>query len=121
MSAEPLDGAALARFGRALERQRDDLRTEIASLGADPDTDDVTFVDDAGFADRSHSTEERSRAIALVGAHRSTLRSVERALARIEAGVYGACERCGEAIAIERLEAIPWATLCIRHAHEATR
>jgi DnaK suppressor protein len=38
---------------------------------------------------------------------------VERALAKIEAGRYGACERCGRPISPERLEALPWAALCI--------
>jgi DnaK suppressor protein len=117
----PLDDATLTRLRADLERQRDHLRAEIRSLGADPETDDVTFVDDAGFADRSHSAEERSRAIALVGTHRATLRSVDHALARFEDGTYGTCERCGEPIAVERLEAIPWAVLCIRHAQEAAR
>jgi DnaK suppressor protein len=121
MSATPLDPAALAELRRALETQRDHLRHEIGSMGADPDSDDLTFVDDAGFADRSHSTEERSRAISLVRAHRATLRAVEHALDRAADGTYGTCERCGEPISIERLEAIPWAVLCIRHAKEAER
>ena len=98
----------------ALEEHRVHLREEIASLGADPDTDEVTFVDDAGFADRSHSTEERSRLISVARALRSNLRDVDRALAKIDVGTYGRCERCGQPIAPERLEALPWAMLCIR-------
>ena len=35
------------------------------------------------------------------------------ALARIENGGYGTCVNCGAQIAPERLEAMPWATLCI--------
>jgi RNA polymerase-binding transcription factor DksA len=31
----------------------------------------------------------------------------------MELGTYGVCERCGKAIAAERLEALPWAILCI--------
>jgi RNA polymerase-binding transcription factor DksA len=38
---------------------------------------------------------------------------IETALERIEAGTYGVCERCGGLIAIERLEAIPFARLCV--------
>ena len=41
------------------------------------------------------------------------LESIEEALARIENGTYGTCERCGKQIAEERLEAIPYATRCI--------
>ena len=35
------------------------------------------------------------------------------ALERLEAGTYGRCERCGNEIAPERLEAIPTARLCV--------
>ncbi len=98
---------------RALEAQRANLRGEIEEQGADPDVDDLTFSDDAGFSDRSHSTEERSRLISLVQALRSNLDEVDRALARLDDGTYGACERCGRRIDPERLEALPWATMCI--------
>jgi RNA polymerase-binding transcription factor len=97
----------------ALEQQRTELRREIVDLGARDDIDEVSFDADAGFSDRSHSTEERARTIAVVKALRSNLRLVERALVKLDAGTYGACERCGNPIAAERLEAIPWAILCI--------
>ena len=97
----------------ALTEQRANLRAEIESQGADPDADEVTFVDDAGFSDRSHSTEERSKLISVVRALRSNLRDVDRALAKMDASTYGTCERCGKPIAPDRLEALPWAMLCI--------
>ena len=90
-----------------------ELRKELEAQGADPDTDEVTFVDDPGFSDRSHSTEERSRLISVVRALRSNLLDVDLALGKISAGTYGTCERCGGPIGSERLEAIPWALLCI--------
>jgi len=41
------------------------------------------------------------------------IEEVEAALERIENGTYGTCVVCGKPIAKERLEAVPWATLCI--------
>jgi RNA polymerase-binding transcription factor len=38
---------------------------------------------------------------------------IDRALAKLDAGTYGICDVCGEQIAQERLEALPWATLCV--------
>jgi DnaK suppressor protein len=108
-----MDTTELARLRAELEAQRAQARREIEELGADPAADEVAFVSDAGFSDRSHSTEERSRLIALVESHRANLRDVEAALARMDAGTYGVCVRCGNAIAPERLEALPWAALCI--------
>lgn len=108
-----MDTTELERLRAVLEAQRAQARREIEELGADPAADEVVFVSDAGFSDRSHSTEERSRLIALVESHRSNLRDVEAALARMDAGAYGVCVRCGNPIAPERLEALPWAALCI--------
>jgi DnaK suppressor protein len=108
-----LDEATLARIRDELIRHRDFLRAEISAQGADPDSDDVNFVDDAGFADRGHSSEERSQVIMVVRALGSNLRDVERALAKMETGTYGICERCGQPISTERLDALPWAELCI--------
>jgi DnaK suppressor protein len=108
-----LDAATLARIRDELTRHRDFLGAEIKAQGADPDSDDVHFVDDAGFADRGHSSEERSQVIAVVRALRSNLRDVARALSKMETEAYGICERCGQPISMERLEALPWAELCI--------
>lgn len=40
------------------------------------------------------------------------LKSIEAALARIEAGTYGDCAKCGEEISAERLEALPFTPFC---------
>jgi RNA polymerase-binding transcription factor len=48
----------------------------------------------------------RDRAIAL-------LELVDAAIARLDDGTFGACLRCGQPIAPERLEALPWAAHCI--------
>jgi DnaK suppressor protein len=108
-----VEEALVERLHRALTEQRIQLRREITEQGGDPDRDEVSFVDDAGFSDRSHSTQERSRLLSVVEALRTNLAEVERALDRIDAGMYGTCERCGEPIDPARLEARPWALLCI--------
>jgi RNA polymerase-binding transcription factor len=108
-----LDDATMESLRAALQEQWANLRREIEEQGADPDSDELAFRDDAGFSDRSHSTEERSRLVSVVKALRSNLHDVDRALAKMQAGTYGICERCGNPISPERLEAIPWATLGI--------
>ena len=84
------DEGFIERMREALVAQRAVVRHEIQEQGADPDGDEVSFVDDAGFSDRSHSTQERSRLIAVVETLRSNLKDVERALERIDDGTYGA-------------------------------
>jgi RNA polymerase-binding protein DksA len=41
------------------------------------------------------------------------LAQIDRAIAKLDDGTYGQCERCGREIGEERLRARPWATLCI--------
>ena len=50
-----------------------------------------------------------------------TLAQIDRALARLDEGTYGSCERCGNPIGEERLRARPWATLCIDDQRRADR
>ncbi len=49
------------------------------------------------------------------------LAAIDAALARIDAGTYGICERCGRPIPTERLEARPWAALDIQCQRETER
>jgi len=44
---------------------------------------------------------------------RAELAGIDEALVRIEEGVFGECEECGEKITEARLKAILWAPLCI--------
>lgn len=98
----------------ALVEQEAHLRREISELGGDPDSDAAEIDVEKGFADSAHSTAERARAISVLRALRSNLVWVRRALRKMELGTYGACESCREPISEERLEALPWAALCIR-------
>ncbi len=56
---------------------------------------------------------EQQRDLALRDRSIQQLELVEAALARLDAGTYGACLRCGQSIAPARLEALPWAAYCI--------
>jgi DnaK suppressor protein len=47
------------------------------------------------------------------------LRFIQEAIKAIDRGGYGECVRCGNDIKEARLDAVPWATLCIRCQEEA--
>jgi RNA polymerase-binding protein DksA len=59
---------------------------------------------------------ERQHAAALLETAREQVAAYDAALARLAAGTYGTCERCGQPIGAGRLEARPAATTCIRCA-----
>ena len=44
------------------------------------------------------------------------IQAINRALERMDLGEYGACTVCGKEIEVERLEAIPWTSVCSKHA-----
>jgi RNA polymerase-binding transcription factor DksA len=44
---------------------------------------------------------------------KGTIEQVDAALARIDAGTYGACTKCGTAIPEERLEIRPFSATCV--------
>lgn len=108
-----IDEAKLAELREHLEEQRDNLRTEIAAQGGDPDSDDAAIDVERNFADSAHSTAERARLLSVMKALRANQRWVNRALTKMDLGTYGTCERCGDPIPIERLETLPWAILCV--------
>jgi len=68
---------------------------------------------DSHLADSASETLDREMELSLGDNAGHLLESIDAALARIEDGAYGKCERCGRPIASDRLEALPWATKCI--------
>ena len=56
---------------------------------------------------------EQQRDLALREKAEHHLADIRAALERIEAGTYGTCTECGEPVAADRLEALPWAAHCI--------
>lgn len=68
------------------------------------------------YADDGTDTFIRARNQALHGSADELVAQIDAALARLDEGAYGTCERCGRPIGAERLEALPYATLCIECA-----
>jgi RNA polymerase-binding transcription factor DksA len=99
------------RHRNQLEVNRTQLQEQLASL--DPAADEV--IDD-NFADTALVAAEQDEYRSLSVELREQLRDVEDAIERLDAGTYGVCAVCGEAIADERLEAVPATRTCITHA-----
>jgi RNA polymerase-binding protein DksA len=80
------------------------------SLGEE--TEETTYQDNH-LGDIATATFDREMASTLEENSTHVLAEIDTALARIYEGTYGVCVRCGKPIGQERLEALPWATLCI--------
>ena len=92
----------------ALVAERDRLRAGIAEGIVAPGP--MTYGSQAAAASQVF---EQQRDLALRERNEQQLAAVEDALRRLDDGTYGTCTRCGRPIAQERLDALPWAALCI--------
>jgi DnaK suppressor protein len=101
-----------------LEGQRAELEESVGASLVDA-TGEVGF--DEEFADTGSFTFARERDLSLAGNARDLIDKVEHALARIDAGGFGRCEACGGPIGAERLDALPYTTLCLADARQRVR
>ena len=66
------------------------------------------------MADAGTDNFDREFALSLVSSEQEGLYEIGEALKRLEGGTFGACEMCEKPIVIERLEAVPFARLCVQ-------
>ncbi len=102
----PLDTPALHCLKQERERLMDELNHQELVEQDHPATGNH-------MADDATEVSEQAKSLALRRHLEGMLTEIDRAIARAERGMYGVCERCGKAIAEERLKVKPSATLCI--------
>ena len=96
-----------AHVRAALEREREQLLEGLAPQGPG-EIGDTADVADVATSRIEQFTEDRERI-----RRQERVEQIEAAMARIDAGTWGVCERCGEKIAAARMQALPTATLCV--------
>ena len=97
----------------------DNLDAEIATLGMGQQTEGGGAGNH--LADDATDIAEQERDLALIGTLQERMREVDRALEQLEAGTYGICDNCNQPIPPERLEARPFATLCVNCQSQVDR
>jgi DnaK suppressor protein len=100
LDLEPIRAALMAERSRLLE----EIGEAIVAPGQ------MTYGSQAAAASQVFA-QQRDLALRDRSDHQLVL--VDEALARLDAGTFGTCVRCGEGISAERLEALPWAARCI--------
>ncbi|MDO4574810.1 MAG: TraR/DksA C4-type zinc finger protein [Planctomycetia bacterium] len=96
---------------------------------------DVTQMEDSALRQSRHDSElssmpihmadvgsdnfEREFTLLLMQTGTDTLAKINNALEKIEEGTYGICEVCGAKIPKKRLQAVPYATMCVKCADKA--
>jgi RNA polymerase-binding transcription factor DksA len=116
-----VDDETLQRLRAELDEDRATQIELLDEHGADPYSDlvkDLGIEDESG-ADAGQATEERAELLASLEHARHRVHAIDEALALMEAGTYGSCVVCGEAIPPERLEVRPLSVRCVRCADTA--
>ena len=102
-----MDAGLIENARQTLEAERLRIRAGLA--------EEVEHPRVAHGAQTAAATEvsESQRGMQLRGREEQHLVLIEAALKRIDLGTFGRCQTCGQPIAPERLEALPWAPDCI--------
>lgn len=112
-------------FRTELLKERERVQAALANLreshpgSLDDEVEEVAATADNHLGDTATATLGREIDYTLGENSGQVLAEIERALQRIDDGTYGTCTVCGKEIGAERLEAYPWASLCIDDARRA--
>ena len=100
--------AGIRRRKAALESKLEDL------LKLAGDREGLEIQPMADPLDQVRSNTDRDMAVETLNQQARSIHDIRSALARIEEGSYGRCERCDEQIPAKRLDALPWARMCVQ-------
>jgi DnaK suppressor protein len=110
-------GRRMDALKRLLAKERADILARVKELmreqarnGGQPPADEM---------DVARSLSEVETHAALFDRAQERLSAIDAAIARLGAGVYGTCARCGDEIPLARLHAVPFAQYCVDCQNEA--
>ncbi len=104
--------ARLVAERKDLEAQYNELEESTFATNQSELTGEMGF--DEEYADAGTATFERERDLSLVNNLRDLMERIDKALAKMDEGTYGLCDRCGRPIEKLRLKALPYANLCLK-------
>ena len=108
-----MDTEKLESFRSQLASELKAVDHQLEEYNATVEGEAIDVRVDEGFADSASATAERSSVLGLVEQLQATRIELAAALERIEEGTFGKCEKCGQEIPVERLEALPSTRLCV--------
>lgn len=113
-----LNKEQLKQFRQLLITEREKFVNEIRSIAQDASKTPREASGDLSaytvhMADMAADTYDRELSMNMVSAEQEVLYQIDDALKRIDDGNFGACQECHKPIAMSRLKAVPYASLCI--------
>src|SRR5215813_554080 len=102
------------KFQAILTAKHDEICRSTAREG-------ITIERTADALDETQSAAARELTTRSLEREAKLLRNVRLALARVADGTYGTCMECEEEIGQKRMQAVPWAVLCLTCQENAER
>jgi DnaK suppressor protein len=99
--------SGIKRRQAALESKLEDL----LKLAGDRESLEIQQMADP--LDQVRSSTDRDMAVETLNQQARLIHEIRSALGRVAEGSYGSCERCEEPIPAKRLDALPWARMCV--------
>lgn len=87
----------------------------IETIKSEIEDEETPFNVSGDMADKAEAATYVSVSEELTTGQKNTLDKIDRAIKRIEDGIYGKCSVCSNLIELERLMAIPYAETCKEH------
>jgi DnaK suppressor protein len=98
-----------------LQAKKAEIRRQLTQLEAKPsEQGSISFGKRVG--EGTSMAVDRLSQVAVHDKLQVTLADVDRAIQKLADGTYGLCDVCGQPIGDGRLEALPWAVLCVADA-----
>lgn len=101
----------LEHYRGILTARREELATE--ALRAESEVAEQSNLDPLDSGDRAVSETAKDELLEKAERESGVAVLIDEALRRIDAGTYGICTVCGKEIPLARLDAVPWASLCL--------
>jgi DnaK suppressor protein len=113
----PLSAEQLAKWKETLLEKRAMLAGQVERLAKDAaESTESTENSKSPLSSAENASDAYEQDFAFISmeSEEELLRKVDRALLRVREKSYGDCEECNKSINPERLEALPWATMCVK-------
>jgi RNA polymerase-binding protein DksA len=115
-----IDQAFIEKMEQSLMREKSDIVSNLIASSEDF-KEIVEGMDPKDLADIASDDIDRKMIEAIGSQELKRLKLIDSALTRIKQGKYGQCVKCGKRIPPDRLEAIPYALMCIDCKSEEER
>ncbi len=115
-----MDQKTVDKMKKTMLALREEILNNLAATNEDF-KDIIEGIEAKDFVDAASEDVDRRMIEALGAQDLKRMRLIDSALTRIELGKYGLCMKCNKKIPSERLEAIPYALMCIACKNEDER